>query len=158
MNFETFFAEIDEAPLKVKVTGDFLLSQHSLDNEALFQLPFISMVILTISKGNRKPKVSNIGQIVGECLEKSMPSFKGSSQHLGWSANLRVRTVKAIGFLELSNLIIIENRNSKVKLTELGKKVINLTLNADDDLAGCLLKVGREYRNICISHQLDLEL
>ena len=158
MNFETFFAEIDEAPLKVKVTGDFLLSQHSLDNEALFQLPFISMVILTISKGNRKPKVSNIGQIVGECLEKSMPSFKGSSQHLGWSSNLRVRTVKAIGFLELSNLIIIENRNSKVKLTELGKKVINLTLNADDDLAGCLLKVAREYRNICISHQLDLEL
>jgi len=158
MNFEIFFAEITQAPVKVKIFGDISPSRPSLDNEALFQLPFICMVVLNISKGNRKPMVSQLGQLVGECLEKSIPSFKGSSQHLGWSANLRVRTVKAIEFLELAQLITINNRNSRVQLTELGKKVIQRALDSQDDLASNLLNVAREYRNICVSRQLDMEL
>jgi len=158
MNFETFFAEIEQAPVNVKIVGDVSPSRHTLDNEALFQLPFICMVVLIISKGSRKPMVSQLGQLVGECLEKSIPSFKGSSQHLGWSANLRVRTVKALEFLELAQLIKVNNRNSRVQLTELGKKVIHRALDAGDDLASNLQTIAREYRNICVSRQLDMEL
>jgi hypothetical protein len=158
MNFETFFAEIERTPVNVKIVGDVSPSRLSLDNEALFQLPFICMVVLVISKGSRKPVISTLGQLVGECLEKSIPSFKGSSQHLGWSANLRVRTVKALEFLELTQLIKVDNRNSQVQLTELGKKAIYRALDARVDLASNLQTIAREYRNICVSRQLDMEL
>lgn len=158
MNFENFFSEVAKSSIEIEVDNDLVHMRYSLDNEALFQLPFICMVILMISKGNRKPKVSSIGQTLGECLEKAIPSFKGSSQHLGWSANLRIRTVKALEFLELTGLIKINNRHSKIELTELGKKVINRTLNYADDLAVNLQLIAREYRNICIARQLQMEL
>ncbi len=158
MNYESFFDEIENSPVSVKIMGDLSPSRPTLDNEALFQLPFICMVILMISKGNRKPLVSQLGQLVGECLEKSIPSFKGSSQHLGWSANLRVRTVKALDFLELAQLTMINNRNSRVQLSKLGKKVIERAIDAQDDLASNLLVIAREYRNICVSRKLEMEL
>jgi hypothetical protein len=158
MNFDTFFEEIEKAPINVTVNSKVFAARASLDNEALFQLPFICMTILVIAKGNRRPLVSQLGQLVGECLERSMPSFKGSSQHLGWSANLRVRTVKALGFLELNSLIIVSNRNSKVQLSEVGKKVAQKALDGQDDLAASLLSISREYRNICVARQLEMEL
>ena len=158
MNFETFFAEVAEDSIELEITGDVLPVRYSLDNEALFQLPFICMVVLTISKGSRKPKVSSIGQIVGECFERSIPSFKGSSQHLGWSGNLRIRTVKALEFLELTQLITIDNRQSKVQLTKLGQKVIKRAFDTQDDLATNLHLIAREYRNICVFRQLEMEL
>lgn len=158
MNFESFFDGMKQAPVKVVIDREVHAVRASLDNEALFQLPFICMVILVISKGKRKPLVSQLGQLVGECLEKSIPSFKGSSQHLGWSANLRVRTVKALSFLELANLVIINNQNGRMQLSELGKKVIQRALDGQDDLSSNLLCIAREYRNVCVSRQLDLEL
>lgn len=158
MNFDTFFEEIRRTPINVVIENHALTSRASLDNEALFQLPFICMTIMVISKGNRKPFVAQLGQLIGECLEKTIPSFKGSSQHLGWSANLRVRTVKALSFLELTRLVIVSNRNSRVQLTELGTQVIQRALDGQDDLAANLLSIAREYRNICVSRQLDLGL
>ena len=158
MNLNTFFEEIKKTPINVTVNSEVSPTRTSLDNEALFQLPFICMAILVIAKGNRKPIVSQLGQFVGECLESSMPTFKGSSQHLGWSANLRVRTVKALSFLELTNLIIVSNRNSRVQLSEVGKKVAQKALDGQDDLAASLLSIAREYRNICVARQLEMEL
>jgi len=158
MNVDAFFEEMGRAPIKVLVENKPLVSRASLDNEALFQLPFICMAIMAISKGNRKPLVAQLGQLIGECFEKTIPSFKGSSQHLGWSANLRVRTVKALSFLELTNLVIVSNRNSRVQLTGLGVQVIQRALDGQDDLAANLLSIAREYRNICVSRQLDMEL
>ena len=158
MNFDTFFEEMGRAPIKIMFESKSPASRASLDNEALFQLPFICMAIMVISKGNRKPFVAQLGQLIGECFEKAIPSFKGSSQHLGWSANLRVRTVKALSFLELTSLVIVSNRNSRVQLTGLGAQVIQRALDGQDDLAANLLSIAREYRNICVSRQLDMEL
>lgn len=158
MNFDVFFEEVDRSPITVTVEDDSYIGRPSLDNEALFQIPFICMAILVISKGHRKPLVSQLGQLIGECLEQTTPSFKGSSQHLGWSANLRVRTVKALSSLELMNLVVVNNRNSRVQITELGKLVVQRALDSRDDLAANLLSISREYRNICVSRQLDMEL
>ena len=141
MNFDTFFENI-----------------ASTGTEALFQLPLISLIILLMAKDKRKPRVSEIGQLVGESLESSMSGFKGSAQHIGWSANLRVRTVKAISFLEYSCLIEIPNNKGRIKITDLGKKVISKALNQEDTLSYNLAEIAKAYRNLCVSKQLDMEL
>ena len=158
MNFDDFFSQVNLSNANITLKRDTSYRGHLLDNEALFQLPFISLIILLMAKDRRKPFVSETGQLVGESIEASVPGFKGSSQHLGWSTNLRVRTVKAISFLEVANLIKIDNRKSRIKSTELGSKVINKALSRDDDLSYNLSKVSRAYRNICVSRQLDMEL
>ena len=111
-----------------------------------------------MAKDKRKPRVSEIGQLVGESIEASMPGFKGSAQHIGWSANLRIRTVKAISVLEYSKLIEIPNNKGRIKITELGKKVVNKALNQEDTLAYNLAEISKAYRNLCVSKQLDMEL
>jgi hypothetical protein len=111
-----------------------------------------------MAKDRRKPRISEIGQLVGESIEASMPGFKGSSQNIGWSANLRIRTVKAIGFLELANLVVVDNLKSRIKITDLVKKVIERALGRNDDLSLGLVHAARAYRNICVARQLDLEL
>ena len=158
MNFESFFADMESTPVKVQVEPSSERRRESLDNEALFQLPFICMVVLIFATNRRKPWVSQVGQLVGECFEATIPAFKGSSQHLGWSSNLRVRTVKAISFLELAKLVIVDNRNSRIKATTLGRKVLDRALRSDDDLSVNLTQIARAYRNIRVSKQLDLEL
>jgi hypothetical protein len=158
MNFDSFFEKVKASKAIIGVDQEFASESNLLNNEALFQLPLISLIVLLLAKGRRKPFVSEIGQLVGESIEDSMYGFKGSSQHIGWSANLRVRTVKAISFLEQANLIIIENRKGRVQITDLGKKVINHAINKDDNLAWNLTKISRSYRHICVSKQLDMEL
>lgn len=158
MTFKEFFTQLDQSDIKISFKENSALSAHRLDNEALFQLPFISMVVLLLAKDRRKPIVSEVGRLVGESIEASIPGFKGSTQHLGWSANLRMRTVKAVSFLELANLIEIDNRRSRIISTELGSKVINKALSRDDDLAYNLSMIARSYRNLCVSNQLDMVL
>lgn len=158
MNFDSFFEKVKESKAIIEIEQESANESNLLNNEALFQLPLISLIVLLLAKDRRKPFVSEIGQLVGESIEDSMYGFKGSSQHIGWSANLRVRTVKAISFLEQANLIIIENRKGRVQITDLGRKVINHAINKDDNLAWNLTKISRSYRNICVSKQLDMEL
>ena len=158
MNFDSFFEKARKSKAFIEVEQTRGCENSLLNNEALFQLPLISLIVLLLAKDKRKPYVSEIGQLVGESIEDSMYGFKGSSQHIGWSANLRVRTVKAISFLEQVNLILVENRKGRVQITNLGKKVINHALKKDDNLAWNLTRISRSYRNICISKQLDMEL
>lgn len=158
MNFEVFFDQIERSDLRVSFDHAVNCSHHLLDNEALFQLPLISLIVLLMAKDRRKPRVAEIGRMVGESLEASMSGFKGSAQHIGWSANLRVRTVKAMTFLEHTQLIEIHNRKGRIEITDLGKKVINRALSRDDNLSYNLTKIARSYRNICVSKQLDMEL
>lgn len=160
INFDTFFKNMEESKIQIisSETTSLAVIPRLLDNEALFQLPFLSLIILLMAKDKRKPNVSEIGQLVGECLEASMLGFKGSAQHLGWSANLRIRTVKAMTFLEQTQLISVQNRKGKLEITELGKKVISRALSSEDNLYYNLTIIARAYRNICISKQLDLEL
>ncbi|KXI28386.1 hypothetical protein [Paraglaciecola hydrolytica] len=158
MNLTNFFELAKESNLKIHLENMNVIKPHKLSNEALFHLPFISMVVLMMSKDRRKPNVSELGQLVGECIEGSIKEFKGSSQHLGWSANLRVRTVKALSFLEISHLVSVNNRKGKLEVTELGKKVISKALEDSSDLSYNLMLVQRSYRNICKDKQMDLEI
>ena len=157
MNFELFFDSLEENDLALKV-GNESLNDRDINNEALFQIPLIALIILVMSGSRRKPRVPEVGQFVGESIEASLGGFKGSSQTLGWSANLRVRTVAALRFLEHANLAQVDNRMGRISITDLGKKVINKVMKYDNDLSYNLANIGRAYRNICVSRQLDLEL
>lgn len=158
MNFDSFFDRISNLDAEISLNSYEPEKTHLLNNEALFQLPLISLIILLLAKDRRKPRIPEIGQLVGESIEESMSGFKGSAQHVGWSANLRVRTVKAVSFLEQTNLISVSNRKGKIAITELGKKVIERAMRSEDSLAYNLSEISRSYRNICVSRQLDLEL
>ena len=78
MNFDTFFSLHAADALRIPVTMNDE-RRTELGNEGLFQLPLIALVILVLAKDRRKPKVSEIGQFVGETLEASMPGFRGAS-------------------------------------------------------------------------------
>jgi hypothetical protein len=158
MNFEDFFKRIEQKEIRLTLKKDTFPESTLLDNEALFQLPLICLIILLMAKDRAKPLVPEVGQLVGECIESTMHGFKGSAQHLGWSANLRLRTVKAIGFLELAQLIEIDSRNKRINISKLGRKIIDKALSRDDDLTYNLSTIAREYRNICVSKRLDMEL
>jgi len=158
MNIDDFFDHAKDNGLTIQTLPPSYETEHLLDNEALFQLPLISLIILLMAKDRRKPKIPELGQLVGESLEQSIPGFKGSAQHVGWSANLRVRTIKAMTFLENSGLVEIANRKSKLEITKLGKKVIDKALSLDDNLSYNLSKIQMAYRNILVSKQFKLEL
>lgn len=159
MNFESFFHRLQNNVITLPLSSQGKSEQHNLlDNEALFQLPLISIIILVLAKDKRKPKVAEVGQLVGECIESSFLGFKGSTQHIGWSANLRIRTVKSMSFLENAGLLTINNRKDRLHITELGKKVIDRANAWDENLEYNLSLISRSYRNICVSRQLDSEL
>lgn len=161
MNYKEFFERVADKDLIIPIDASSLAKrrQHdTLDNEALFQLPLICLIILTMVSSNRKPFVSQIGQLVGESIQLSMPAFKKSKQHIAWSSNLRVRTVKAITFLEHANLIEIKNRKGRASITDLGKKVIKYAIDTDSELSANLAAIRMAYRNICVSNQLKTVL
>ncbi|MBW3804785.1 MULTISPECIES: hypothetical protein [Aeromonas] len=159
MNFESFFHRLQNNVITLPLSSQGKSEQYNLlDNEALFQLPLISIIILVLAKDKRKPKVAEVGQLVGECIESSFLGFKGSTQHIGWSANLRIRTVKSMSFLENAGLLTINNRKDRLHITELGKKVIDRANAWDENLEYNLSLISRSYRNICVSRQLDSEL
>lgn len=99
MNFDTFFAEMEKGNHVININVSEDIKLNGLDNEALFQLPLLCLIILTMAKGNRKPIVSDIGHLVGEAISETMFNYKTSSQKIEWSANLRIRIIKAISFL-----------------------------------------------------------
>lgn len=156
MNIDDFFNSTAISNIEINVITEN--KSNRLDNEALFQLPFISLVILLLAKDRKKFPIESFGILVGQSIESSMVAFKGSSQHLGWSANLRIRTVKSLSFLEQANLVIVHNNKGQIIATELGKKIIKSALSQNDNLAYNLAEISRAYRNIHTSKQLDMEL
>jgi hypothetical protein len=158
MNYDEFFESVTRREISIVVLEKDVQKNYQLSNEALFQLPLISMIVLLLAKDRRKPIVTEIGQMVGESIEASLVGFKGSSNHLGWSAILRIRTVKAISFLERSGMIEIRKSDNRMLATTLGLKVIDRALSNDDDLSYNLSLIQRSYRNICVNKQMDLEL
>jgi hypothetical protein len=158
MNYDEFFEEAKEKNILMRFDNSGSSVSHRLSNEALFHLPLLAMTILLLSKSRRKPKIDELGQIVGECFERTFSGFKGSSQHLGWSANLRMRTVKALTFLEAADLVLVEKSNSRIRVTDKGKKVIAMAIEGDTDLAYTLQLIERNYRDIEIEKQISMEL
>lgn len=158
MNYNEFFNEAKEREVLIEFNSFETFTSHKLSNEALFHLPLLAMTILLLSKSRSKPKSDEIGQLVGECFERTFKGFKGSSQYLGWSANLRMRTVKALTFLEASDLIKVNTSESKIKITDIGKKVISKAMDDDSDLGYNLRVIEQNYRDIRVEKQISISV
>ncbi|MBF6986480.1 hypothetical protein [Cupriavidus sp. IK-TO18] len=148
MNAAEFFDEASKLNIRLDIPAELSVSAHSLSNEALFQLPLLAMTILAITKGTAKPLLSEIGQLVGECLERTVPGFKGSSQDIHWSGNLRIRTIKALTFLEATGQIAVEEHTRRVSTTELGKKVYQSAIANETPLAMSMKIIELSYQYI----------
>lgn len=148
MNANEFFDEASRLNIRLNLPADLSVSAHSLSNEALFQLPLLAMTILAISKGSAKPLLPEIGQLVGECLQRTVAGFKGSSQDIGWSGNLRIRTIKALTFLEATNQIAIDKYTRRITATELGKKVYQSAIAGETLLAMSMKTIELSYQYI----------
>jgi hypothetical protein len=148
MNYDQFFEEAAKRKLHLTTPEQPSDYRSTLDNEALFQLPLLAMVILTLAKGNSKPRMAELGQLVGECLERTVAGFKGSSQDIGWSANLRIRTIKALTFLERAGLAHVEERTTLVLATPSGRKIFDAVLAEDTLLSHAVMTLERSYENI----------
>lgn len=148
MSSADFFSEARKLNLTLNLLEEVASPAHTLDNEALFQLPLLAMTILAISKGQSKPQLPEIGQLVGECLERTVIGFKGSSQDIGWSGNLRIRTIKALTFLESTGQVTIDEVTRRIAATALGKKIYNQALNAESILAVSMKTIELSYQYI----------
>lgn len=156
MNFD----KCKQEAARSKISVSFETSDRGpslLSNEALFHIPLLAAVVLTLACLPRKPRTAEIGQMVGECIERTFANFKGSSQRLGWSANLRIRTVAALAFLESASLVTVAEKGI-ISATELGRKAIKSAFDEDDDLSFTLTTVERSYRDICGERRSQLEL
>ena len=158
MDYEEFFQEASEKEIVLSLDQFSDSATHRLSNEALFHLPLLAMTILLLSKTRRKPKSDELGQLIGECFERTFSGFKGSSQHLGWSANLRMRTVKALTFLETVSLVVVDRHDSRIKATEFGKKVVSKAIDVQSDLGYTLQLIERNYFDLQIERQIAMDL
>lgn len=148
MNATEFFNEATRLNIRLNLPAELSVPAHSLSNEALFQLPLLAMTILAITKGAAKPLLPEIGQLVGECLQRTVAGFKGSSQDIGWSGNLRIRTIKALTFLEATNQIIVDTNTRRISATELGKKVYQSAIAGESLLAMSMKTIELSYQYI----------
>jgi len=123
--------------------------RDALQNESLFHMPLIALTIMLLGKGSAKPRVDEIGMFVGMCFEQSLSTFKGSSQELGWSANLRIRTVRALTFLETAEFVNVNKNTYRLETTPAGRKFLNKLTEENTKLCLFLLTAQRAYRNMC---------
>jgi hypothetical protein len=158
MKFAEFFETVKSKGVEVAFDHSGALEPARLNNEAMFHLPLIAITVLMLAKGRSKPKVDALGQLVGECFEHTLSGFRGSAQHLGWSAALRLRTVQALTFLEASGLVIVRSNDNTVVATDEGQNVIGAALRQNGDLAITLYGIDRSYRNLRAERQLRMEL
>lgn len=158
MEYKEFKLSLSTNPIDISVPEVKKESWSGLDNDALFQIPFISMVILALAKSRTKPKVSELGRMVGECIELSMPSYKGQGYQVSWSVNLRVRTIKALSFLEIAGLVCVDGYSARITITPIGKKVVDRAIEDDTDLSYSIKIITRQYRNIKKHEQMRLRL
>lgn len=119
-----------------------------LENDALFHLPLIALAILIVARGKRPVNSQELGQLLGECFELCLPGFKGSAQLIGWSANLRYRTAKALSFLEATACVEVSTAEPRrIKTTDKGRRLLADAMSRDRDLEIVLYSVEREFSN-----------
>lgn len=143
-----FFDQLSRLDLRLNLPPEQTVISTSLSNEALFQIPLLAMTILAITKGTSKPQLPELGQLVGECLERTVAGFKGSSQDIGWSGNLRIRTIKALTFLEATNQVSVDKATRRISATELGKKVYQNAILGEGPLAISMKTIEQSYQYI----------
>ena len=157
MNYDEFFKEAEKKKISMRFNNPDTDVMYKLSNEALFHLPLLAMTVLLLSKSKRKPKSDELGQLVGECFKRTFAGFKSSSQHLDWSANLRMMTVRALTFLETADLVIVDKNHSKIIATGKGRQVIEKAKNKDTRLSLTLQLIERNYHDIRIEQQIAME-
>lgn len=158
MNFREAVSNAKTESIALLTEGSPRGRQDVLGNDSLFHTPLIALTIILLARSRAKPKQDEIGMLVGVCFEKSLAGFKGSSQELGWSANLRIRTVKAFTFLENTGFIVINKETSRIEATDAGKKLIDTILKDESRLCIALLMIKRAYRNICKERAIEVKL
>jgi hypothetical protein len=158
MNYNEFFERATQRKMHLPPAPDGTDFRSSLDNEALFQLPLLAMVIIAICKGRSKPALSELGQLVGECLERTVVGFKGSSQDIGWSANLRIRTIRALTFLEQAGLAVVDVQERSVSATTKGRDVVSAVTDSESPLSEALLNIERSFENIRAERRIQGEV
>jgi hypothetical protein len=158
MNANNFFSEAERLDVRIRLPEGEISNSHNLSNEALFQLPLLSMAILALAKSQSKPCLPEIGQLIGECLERTVAGFKGSSQDIGWSANLRIRTIKALTFLEETGLVDVDVRTKEIAATKLGHSVYRRAISADNLLSASIKVVEMSYENIRAELRIEREV
>lgn len=148
MNLDEFFDEADRLGIRMSLPEKSAPLPHSLSNEALFQLPLLAMTILAIAKNRSKPHLPEIGQLVGACLERTVAGFKGSSQDIGWSANLRIRTIKALTFLEQAGFAAVDPQTKEIAATDRGREIYKHAIKDESILSLSLQLIEQSYQNI----------
>lgn len=156
MNISEFFEQARRQGVEVSFDRLEPVRPMKLSNEAMFHLPLIAITVLTISRSRMKPSVSELGQVIGDCFEQTFSGFRGSAQNIGWSAALRVRTVQALSFLEVSGLVTVDESSRTISATDLGKRALIKAFAGGTDLAETLAGVSRAYRNLRTDRQLRL--
>ena len=96
MDYDEFFRQAEELRPNFDSLPDDMKLYKPLSNDALFHIPLLAISILSLCKIKGKFTTPEVGQVIGECFERTLPGFKGSAQLLGWSSNLRVRTIAAL--------------------------------------------------------------
>jgi len=91
---------------------------------------------------------SGISLLPPRLLERTVAGFKGSSQDIGWSGNLRIKTIKALTFLESTGQVVIEERTRRISATDLGKKVYKEAVEKDSLLAHSMKTIELSYQYI----------
>lgn len=158
MSLDEFFAEAERINLRLELPARESSHTHSLSNEALFHLPLLAMAILALAKSRSKPRLPEIGRLVGECLERTVAGFKGSTQVIGWSANLRIRTIKALTFLEAAGLAGVDKQSKEIAASELGRKVYQHAIEQDTPLSWSLRVIETSYQNIRAEARIEGEV
>lgn len=142
---------------KININFPIEKKAGQLSNEAIFHLPLLAFAVLSLAVSARPIRTKEVGQIIGECFERVFKSFKGSTRLLGWSTNLRVKTVAALALLEHVGLVIVDGK-SMVKATEKGRLIIKSVEKRDLDLYEVLIKVQDAYRDVIAEKTKQLEL
>lgn len=150
-------AFVDNAKDLQLVLGSDLkdINYSPLTNDALFHLPFLVLAILSISKGRKKITTADLGHTFNQAIERTIVGYKKGSQMLSWSANLRLRTAKALEFLECSSLVLI-NYDKSIAPTDSGKKLINGVLSEASFLGVTLRKLSRNFNDLKSEQQINL--
>lgn len=126
-----------------------------LTNEALFHLPFLVLAILCITKGRKKVTTADLGHSFSQAFERTITGYRKGSQMISWSANLRLRTVKALEFLECSSMVSIKYDKS-IAPTKTGKTLIDTVMSEASFLGITLRKLSRNFNDLKSEKQIDL--
>ena len=70
---------------------------------------------------------------------------------------MRIRTVKALTFLERAGFVVVDDRDGLVAIQQRGREVVGTVLEQESPLAVALLTVERSFENIRAERRIQAE-